>query len=309
MKASQVHLPQGESYTHVFSFLVARFPHVSVAQWIERLAAGQVWFSSGEKITLDTPYQGGVQVWYYKTVANEQPIPFQEVIVYEDERILVACKPHFLAVLPAGRFVQETLLSRLQAQTQTPDLSPAHRIDRGTAGLVLFCKQPQHRGLYQNLFKNRQVQKEYLAVCHVEAQTKTQTKEFSGQNTQVWKHQIIKASTMNASDPWFAMAIDAQSKTSNAETQVRYLGTAPSGYATFSLRPITGRKHQLRVQLAHMGYPIVNDPFYPRAIEEGPDCFDRPLQLLADKLSFVDPVTQATLHFQSTRQLKYSAAL
>lgn len=307
MKPSRVYLPLGENYPHVFSFLVARFPHISAEQWAERINTGQVFFSSGEVITPETPYQRGAHVLYYKSVANEQRIPFEAEIVYEDERILVACKPHFLAVLPAGRFIKENLLTRLQHKTNNPELSPTHRIDRGTAGLVLFCKQEQHRGLYQNLFKNRQIQKEYLAICHVKPQQiEHHPMACSGQDMQVWKHQIIKASTMNASDPWFAMAIDAQSQTTNAETQVRYLGTAPSGYATFNLRPITGRKHQLRVQLAHMGYPIVNDPFYPQAITEGPDCFDRPLQLLAEKLSFVDPVTQEPLHFQSTRQLKYT---
>ena len=208
-------------------------------------------------------------------------------------------------MLPAGRFVKETLLSRLQVTTNNPHLSPVHRIDRGTAGLVLFCKQVKHRGLYQNLFKKRQVQKEYLAVCHVE----TQAKKLDEQETQIWKHQIVKANTIKASAPWFTMGVNPQSQLSNAETEMRYLGANASGHVTLRVRPITGRKHQLRVQLAHMGYPIVNDPFYPITQDEGPDCFDQPLQLLAAQLGFVDPITQCELSFKSTRQLKYAAKI
>ena len=297
MKASLVYLPLDTSYPSVFSFLLARFPSISVAQWTERIKTEQVCFSTGEIVTLKTPYRGDTHVSYYKSVANEQPIPFQEVIVYEDERILVACKPHFLAVLPAGRFIKENLLSRLQAKTKNLDLSPAHRIDRGTAGLVLFCKQVQHRGLYQNLFQNRQMQKEYLAVCHIQPHAKT----LPAQEIQVWKHKVIKANY-----PWFTMTIDSHSPQTNAETQVRCLETGHADYIKMHLQPLTGKKHQLRVQLAHMGYPIVNDRFYPLAQDESPDCFDSPLQLLAAKLSFVDPVTQATLCFQSTRQLKHA---
>lgn len=296
MKASRVYLPLGTQHTSVFSFLIARFSHISVAEWTERIAAGKVCFSSGEKVTPETPYRGDVHVLYYKSVSNEQAIPFQAEIVYEDERILVACKPHFLAVLPAGRFIQENLLTRLQHQTNNPDLSPVHRIDRGTAGLVLFCKQAQHRGLYQNLFKDRQVKKEYLAVCHQQPQAET----IPTQGFHPWKHKIIKAT-----DPWFTMAIDAQSLHTNAETQVRRLDSERSDYCTLHLLPITGRKHQLRVQLAHMGYPIVNDCFYPQTQAEGPDCFDSPLQLLASQLHFVDPITQEPLHFRTTRSLKH----
>lgn len=295
MKASRVHLPLDKSYTSVFSFLVAHFPHVSTTEWAKRIKGRGVCFTTGESIMLDTPYRAGAHVSYYKSVANEQPIPFQEEIVYEDERILVACKPHFLAVLPTGRFIKENLLSRLQKKTKNLELSPAHRIDRGTAGLVLFCKQAQHRGLYQNLFKNRQVQKEYLAVCHKEAHAK----KIEEHEVQTWKHKIIKAS-----EPWFTMAVDLKSQNTNAETQVRCLAAEQPDYIKMHLLPITGKKHQLRVQLAHMGYPIVNDSFYPQTQEETPDCFDSPLQLLAFKLSFVDPVTQENLSFNSTRQLK-----
>ncbi len=294
--ASRVHLPLGASYPTILSFLVARFPFISVAQWTERINSGQVCFLSGGSVTLQTPYKGGIHVSYYKSVANEQPIPFQAEIVYQDQRILVACKPHFLAVLPAGRFIQENLLSRLQAQTKNPDLSPAHRIDRGTAGLVLFCKQVQDRGLYQNLFKNRQVQKEYQAVCH----KMPQAKALTTQAVEVWKHQIIKAT-----DPWFTMTIDPHSQKTNAKTEVRCLATEQTEYIKLELRPITGKKHQLRVQLAYMGYPIVNDRFYPEVQPESPDCFDSPLQLLASQLSFIDPITQASLCFKTTRQLKH----
>jgi len=297
MKASRVHLPHNANYKSVLSFLVARFPQISIEQWTERINSGKVNFSSGEKVTLLTPYRGNIHVTYYKSVTHEQPIPFQEEIVYEDERILVACKPHFLAVLPAGRFLKETLLSRLQEKTRNFDLSPAHRIDRGTAGLVLFCKEIKDRGLYQNLFKNRQIHKEYLALCHQEPHAI----RFNEQEKQVWKHKIIKST-----DPWFTMAIDPDSQYPNAETQVSCLASDHPEYIKMYLQPVTGKTHQLRVQLAHMGYPIVNDCFYPRVYDESPDCFDSPLQLLASQLSFIDPITQETLSFKSTRKLKYT---
>lgn len=295
MPVAWVHLPFSKDFATVLQFLQHRYAHVPAQRWVERIQANEVRFENGAPITLSTPYQGNCRVRYAKSHPQEPRIPFEVQVVYENEHIVVASKPHFLPVVPGAEFIQESLVYRLRQELELPELSPAHRLDRDTAGLVLLCKYPAQRGAYQRLFQSRAVHKRYLAIAHTQAPlppTETQ-----------WIHRIAPAPTPA---PWFAMSI--QPGEANAVTQVRHCIALGDNKALLCLEPITGRKHQLRVQAAHMGFPLLYDRFYPHMQPKAPDNYEEPLQLLASELAFRDPISGALLHFQSPHTLKYGGA-
>lgn len=298
-----VHLPAVSAASPaaqtVLQFLQSRYAHVPAERWLARVEAHEVCFENGEPVHALTPYQGNRRVRYLKTLPTEPRIPFAVEIVYEDEQIVVAYKPHFLPVVPGAEFVQETLVYRLRQTLNCPELVPAHRLDRDTAGLVLLCKQPQTRGLYQRLFQQRAVKKRYLAVAHARSGAPFYA-ESSG--LQRWEHCLGNAAPPA---PWFMVAVQPEGGKPNALTHVRIMTPAvESEYAYLCLEPVTGRKHQLRVQAAHEGFPLRNDRFYPQMQPKGPDDYAEPLQLLAYELAFEDPLSGAWHHLTSPHHLK-----
>jgi tRNA pseudouridine32 synthase/23S rRNA pseudouridine746 synthase len=251
------------------------------------MADGEVVDQTGSRIDSETPYREGSCIFYYREPESEPKIPFEESIIYEDENILVADKPHFLPVTPAGRFLRETLLVRLHRQSR-PDLTPVHRLDRETAGVVLFSLNPTTRGLYTRLFRERQVQKVYEALAA----------------TSSLDLPVTRRSRLERGEPFFRMReVDGES---NAETHIEVTDTdaaIPEDVQLYRLRPATGKKHQLRVHMAALGIPIVNDRLYPDHLRSNDDDFSRPLKLIARSLAFVDPVTGQEHFFESTRSL------
>jgi len=284
VSASCVWLPDGEWPT-LLAFFAARFPDVALTTWQARMAKGQVVDEFGYQFTVDSVYRAGVRVYYYRELDAETPIPFQETIIYQDEHILVADKPHFLPVIPAGRFLHETLLVRLKKQLQLNDLVPIHRIDRETAGLVIFSHNVASRGLYQSLFKQRDITKTYHAVAANCAQL-----DFP----------YIYKSRMVEGEPFFRMQEVAGEP--NSETHIELL-KSEGALSLYQLQPITGRKHQLRLHLSALGMPILYDDFYPHLRECNNDDFSQPLQLLAKSLAFIDPLTGQSRFFESERRL------
>jgi tRNA pseudouridine32 synthase/23S rRNA pseudouridine746 synthase len=230
----------------------------------------------------------GSELHYYREVAAEPPVPFAEEILYQDEDLLVADKPHFLAVVPAGRFLRETLLVRLRQSTGLADLTPLHRLDRHTAGLVLFSCRTSSRGTYADLFRQRQIRKVYEAVAPLDPQ-------------RIWP--LVRRSRIATGEPFFRMAEVAGP--ANAETRIELL--ADNGReGLYRLEPLSGRKHQLRLHLSGLGLPIRDDPLYPVLQPRGDaDDFARPLQLLARSLEFTDPLTGEARRFQSRRRLGF----
>ncbi|MEV5609894.1 RluA family pseudouridine synthase [Streptomyces sp. NPDC052225] len=250
--------------------------------------AGRIVRADGSAVTAGTPYEPGGYVWFHRDLAPETPVPFGVDIVYRDEHIVVADKPHFLATTPRGSHVAETLLARLRRETGIAALGPAHRLDRLTAGLVLFVVRPEERGRYQTLFRDRLVRKTYEAVA--------------------------------AYDPGVALPVTVRSRIEkergvlaaqeipggevNAESHVQ-LAAHHGTWGLYALTPHTGRTHQLRVHMNSLGLPILGDPLYPRiAGPVAPDDFRRPLQLLARSLEFRDPVTGFEHRFTSGRVLE-----
>jgi len=286
---STLHLPQGDWAT-VLDCLCAHFPAIDRDTWLDRFARGRVLGADGQPFAATHPYQVGLKIHYFREVPDEKPIPFEEQILHLDEHLLVADKPHFLPVMPAGEYVNETLLARLSKRLDNSDLVPIHRIDRLTAGLVLFSTNPQSRGRYQALFRERKIDKRYEAICPaLPALTFPRQERLH----------------MVDGEPFFLMKQGDGEP--NSETRIEVLERRGE-FWRYALYPVTGRKHQLRLQMATLGAGICNDPFYPALIERGrrdQDDYSRPLKLLAQALSFSDPLTGIERHFESARQLSW----
>jgi tRNA pseudouridine32 synthase/23S rRNA pseudouridine746 synthase len=280
---SYLWLPHGR-WPGMLAFLVERFPEVSEASWRDRMARGQVVDRRGGALAPDSAVRAGDRIWYYRELDAETPIPFEEKILFRDEHLAVVDKPHFLPMTPSGRFVRETLLVRLKAKLGIPELTPIHRLDRETAGVVVFSANAATRGAYQSLFQKRAVWKVYEALAAPLDLAFPYTHR----------------SRMVDSDQFFLMREEAGAP--NSETIVEMI-ERHGELALYRLRPHTGRKHQLRVHMASLGAPIANDAFYPVALPCKGDDFTRPLQLLARSIAFPDPLTGARREFFSERRL------
>lgn len=289
---SCVFLPEGKWKT-CEDFLAERFPAISLAEWQHRIRQGQVLDADSQCIRLKEPYRHGSLLYYYRSVPSEIPIPFTETILYQDEWIVVADKPHFLPVIPSGRYLQETLLVRLKRRLNINTLSPIHRIDRETAGLVVFTVRPETRSLYQTLFHNRSVEKQYEAIAPYQPDLCLPS---------ICKSRLVQSRTA-------FMKMEETAGIPNAETEIRLLEWKKT-YARYALKPLTGKKHQLRVQMAQLGIPILNDRIYPHQLPEQKEAesqaaaFTHPLQLLAKTIAFTDPVTHQPRYFESSQQLR-----
>lgn len=279
LRASRLQLPPGPWRT-VLEALCARFPAIDRAQWVDRMARGRVLDAGGHAITSESAFRAGAEIHYYREVEDELRIPFAETILFADEHIVVADKPHFLPVTPAGGFVTETLLARLVRRFDNPDLVPLHRIDRATAGLVLFSAYPHSRTHYQALFRERRIDKHYEARAPA----------LPG-----IAFPLTLTSRLERGEPFFRMR--EVEGTPNAETRIDVIERGNSTWR-YALTPVTGKKHQLRVHMAALGAPIVNDLVYPILRTETED-YSRPLQLLAKSLAFVDPVSGIERRFES----------
>ena len=269
----------------MLDFLAERLPAVDRAEWLARMQAGDVVDERGAPVAPTRPFEGGLRVYYYRHLADEPEVPFTETVLHQDEHLLVADKPHFMPVTPSGRYLQHTLLVRLKRRLGLPELSPLHRIDRDTAGLVLFSVQQRTRGAYQALFRDRTITKHYEAVAP-------------------WRADIAfpreHVSRMEESPQFFRMhEVPGEP---NSHTHMEVLERR-GDWALYRLSPITGKRHQLRVHMAALGLPLRNDPFYPVVNDPPEGDYSRPLQLLARSLAFTDPLTGEGRQFTSQLRL------
>ncbi|MYM66094.1 pseudouridine synthase [Pseudoduganella sp. FT55W] len=282
---SYLYLPEGD-WPDMISFLVARFPDVPEAAWRERMARGDVVDGAGNPLTPSSRFKRGLRMFYYRELEEpETPIPFKEEILHLDEHLVVVDKPHFLPVIPSGRFLHETLLVRLRKTLGEEDLVPIHRLDRETAGVVIFSRNAGSRGTYQSMFQKRVIDKEYEALA-----PRLHNVQFP----------FTYRSRMEEGDKFFVMKEVAGEP--NSETLIDVI--EHRGELTlYRLYPHTGRQHQLRVHLSALGVPIVNDAFYPVALPCKQDDVSQPLQLLARAISFIDPLSGEWREFRSRRTL------
>ena len=272
----------------VIDFLSHRFPAISREEIAARMQRGDVVDAMGAFISSERKYQPHLKLFYYRSIAREVRIPFDEVVLFQDDYLIAVDKPHFLPVTPGGRYLQETLLVRLKLKLGLDTLAPMHRIDRETAGVVLFTIQPATRGIYQNLFSQKAVTKRYQAIAPYRADL---------------KFPMTVQSRLVEADHFMRMReVDGEP---NAETHIDIIESS-NGRARYHLTPVTGKKHQLRVQMASLGIPILNDQIYPCHLAkdeiENAD-YSKPLQLLAQSISFTDPISCEQRNFESQRRL------
>lgn len=282
---SYLWLPEGQ-WENMLAFLAARYPLVSAASWEDRMARGEVVDGDGRVLTPDSPYRRGMRIFYYRELERETPIPFQEEILFQDEHLVVVDKPHFVPMIPTGRFLQETLLVRLKKKLGIADLTPIHRLDRETAGVVIFSCRQASRGAYQSLFQQRAVAKVYEALA-----PRLDGRAFPF----TYRSRMVEGSN-------FFLMEEADGEP-NSETVIDVIEHRADA-TLYRLHPHTGRKHQLRVHLAALGIPIINDAFYPVALPCKQDDVSQPLQLLARAISFTDPFSGALRRFESRRTLR-----
>lgn len=257
--------------------LASRFGEGAAA----KVLAGEVFCSDGSSVTASTVLPPFADVWLYRDLPDEVPVPFGVPVLYRDDDVVVVDKPHFLATMPRGGHVVQTALVRLRRDLKLPELSPAHRLYRLTAGVLLFTARREVRGAYQTMFARGEVSKTYLARAGIDP-----TLHFP---RVVWSRITKQRGRLQAFE---------ETGEPNAETLVGYLGDG-----LYRLTPRTGRTHQLRVHMNSLGLPILGDPLYPEVIDVAPDDFSSPLQLLAQRLEFADPVTGERRVFESGRSL------
>ncbi|UVH58183.1 pseudouridine synthase [Variovorax paradoxus] len=270
----------------IAEFLIERFPAITREAWLERIEANDVIDEHGVPVTATRRYESPLRVYYYRTLDDEARIPFEEQIVFQDDDLLVVDKPPFVPVTPTGKYLQESLLVRLKRKLKLDDLVPMHRIDRSTSGLVLFSVRHATRGAYQVMFPERRIAKHYEAIVP--------WREGVSSVPEIYRSRLV--------DDEHFMRVREEPGEPNSETRIE-VQEVRDGHALLKLSPITGRKHQLRVHCMALGMPIVNDPIYPVLLPEGADDFGKPLQLLAQSLAFLDPVTGDLRSFTSPRSL------
>ncbi|MGW1668505.1 RluA family pseudouridine synthase [Streptomyces sp. NPDC002324] len=284
--AVRVRLPDSDLWATVRDHLVAR---LSAGSGVidAMLDAGSIVDVAGRPVPRDMAYVPGMSVWFHRELPHEERVPFEIGVLYRDEHVVVADKPHFLATTPRGSHVAETALARLRRELGVPTLGAAHRLDRLTAGVVLFTVRPRERGAYQSLFRDRKVRKEYEAVAPYDPALVLPRTVRS----RIVKERGVMAAYETEGEP-------------NAVSRVELLEHR-NGHARYRLVPSTGQTHQLRVHMSALGVPILGDPLYPVVTPPVPaGDFRRPLQLLARSLEFTDPVTGCEHRFVSPRVLQ-----
>ena len=301
-------------WSTVFDFLCERFPAVTHQEWLARFSDGLVLNWHGEAITEETPYAPSTLIHYYRRVPDEPELPFKAQVLFQDAHLVVADKPHFMPVTPAGRYVRSSLLVQLKEALGIYTLSPLHRIDRETSGLVLFSVNPQERDAYQSLFRERKVQKTYQAIAPyrddlvfpLTRQSRIEedaqfflSRELEGASNSETHIDILKC---------LETSLNPSVHASDGSTEGSTVMSPQSLYqpkALYQLTPITGKRHQLRIHMCALGIPIVGDQFYPKVLR-GPDAsedFSQVLQLLAQTIAFVDPITGNKRAFKSQQNL------
>jgi tRNA pseudouridine32 synthase / 23S rRNA pseudouridine746 synthase len=296
---SQVRTPEDVTqWASVIDFLCDYFPRIDRLIWQDRIDRNLVHWKDGAPITKDTPCAASAHIMYYREVKSEPIIPFEHDIIYEDDEIIVADKPHFLPVTPGGQYVNECLLNRIRKASKNEDIVPIHRLDKDTAGLIIFSKNPATRGLYAQLFANRQIDKSYHAVANV---LNLKKQAHSG-NRWCVKNRIERGT------PGFTWAQGPGEVNAHSEIQ---LVDIEQDLGLFRLIPHTGKTHQLRLHMMSIGMPILNDRFYPKVMPFEhknhaatiTNHFQNPLQLLAFSLQFIDPVSGKKQIFQTKNSL------
>ena len=289
VSSSRVYLPAGRTHPTLLDFFISQFQHIEAAEWIARFNEDLVMTVDGVPVAPHDDYLPNTHLLYFRRLAREPEIPFEECILFQDEHILVADKPHFLPVTPSGLYLHQTLLNRLKKKTGIQTLSPIHRIDRDTAGLVVFSINPQERARYQNLFRDRAVKKIYEAIAPYSEDL-------------IYKLPMTYRSKIVESEHFLQMKEVVGKE--NTDTYIELI-EINKPWAKYRLTPGSGKKHQLRCHLNALGIPMRHDQIYPilTPYQEYDLNFSKPLQLLAKEVYFKDPITGEERSFVSEQEI------
>lgn len=285
INASKLVLPKQGNWETISQYVLERFPHIPANKLLSRFEKGEIVANDGTKISTQSKFGSQDTIWYYRQLPKEKPIPFAIKILYQNEHLLVVDKPHFLPTTPNGRYLQETALTRLRKQLKLPELIPIHRLDRMTAGVLLLSINPATRGAYQTLFEKKQITKTYEALT----QHQTTLQLPHAVRNRLKKSKNFLLTQIVPGEP-------------NSETKI--ISAQSLGSLTrYILQPTTGKTHQIRIHMAGLGLGILNDTFYPTLLPDQPDDYTKPLQLLAKKISFQDPIINKPVTYETTFQL------
>lgn len=320
VNATRLRLPGSGPWPTVADYLLERFGHVDPAGILRRFQDGEIVGLGGQPLDAGTPLGRHDFIWYYRSLPQEEPIPFQARILHQDEHLIAVDKPHFLPTTPGGRFIQQSALVRLRNQTGIDELVPMHRLDRATAGVILFAVNPQTRGAYQSLFERREIRKGYQAVvplapgAGLETGKVLQAGDIIAERSPAQLRELVQSLPLDFANRMTKVKGQLRSIVQDGEPNARTrislaaLGRSAGHFsglpvALLDLDPLTGKTHQLRVHLASLGLGIINDAFYPRLWDLAPDDYARPLQLLAKSIAFTDPLSGQARSFTSQQQL------
>lgn len=249
------------------------------------LADGTFVDDAGRPLTGREAYRPHTFVWFHRTLRDEVEVPGELRVIHRDERIVVLDKPHFLSTIPRGRHVVQSAVVKARLMLELPELSAAHRLDRGTAGVLLMTTQKRWRAAYHSIFTARTARKVYHAVAPFDP-----TLTFP---RRVESHLVKRVGTLQA---------ETLDEEPNAFTDISVLDVR-DGLALYEVRPLTGKTHQIRAHFNQLGIPLLGDPLYPVVRETPIDDFSTPLRLLAHSLEFSDPVDGSLRRFESGRAL------
>ncbi|AZA10470.1 Ribosomal large subunit pseudouridine synthase A [Corynebacterium gerontici] len=241
----------------------------------------------------------GEDLWFYRMPAPEREAPYRCEIIYEDDLIMVVDKPPFLATMPRGMHITQTVTVQMRKASANDELTPAHRLDRNTAGVLLLTKKRAVRGAYQQLFSARSVQKTYEAIGS----------QSDSQPGDIWRYHLLKKAgevqgSIGQGPPNSETLVhDIRGVNAQEQTQLETMHGPLPPQAVYALKPHTGKTHQLRLHMLAAGHPILGDPAYPNVLPLGQEKFDQPMHLLASRLCFEDPVTGEWRDFASRRSV------
>lgn len=307
--------PNNTAPATIADYLIARFYPNNPQIIHARFNTGEVRLDDGTILTSDSPYMPGERIWYFRELADEPQLPSDMPVLYEDEHVLAIDKPHFLPTTPRGSYIAQTALTKLRVREQNPLLIPIHRLDRPTAGVLLFAKTVEARRPFQMMFQHRQVSKTYRAVAPIPTDAAAE-QALSAEGLQVRSH-IQKIRDQLQVQQLSEQECAAQGVEPNTLTTVKILRTfTPSAqavegwraepnreWALYDLAPHTGKTHQLRAHLNMLSSPILGDVLYPQVLPDAPDRPEYPLQLLAYSLHFEHPITGERVDLYSGRSL------
>ena len=287
LNSAWVRTPASGDWASMRDWLVVKIPRLTPERIDEMFDERRFVDDHGTPFSRDAAFRANRFVFFHRDLPDEVPPPGELIVLHRDERLVVLDKPHFTSTIPRGQHVLHSAVVRARRDLDLPELSPAHRLDRLTAGVLLCTTERRWRPAYQAMFEQRVPRKTYEAVAG-------------------WRDDLalpVEVSSHIVKRRGVLVAEQVAGAEPNAFTRIDLLERLDAGHARYRILPRTGRTHQIRVHLNALGIPIVNDPFYPELLDTALDDFSRPLQLLARELTFTDPVDGRTRTFTSARDL------